>query len=124
MTAFTVGMIAAILWVGVVIALWLVRRNSPGPPFRSIGRFRVARRRLAPLSAVPETVPEPRQEDAEESSWSSEPVSEVAAEALVAASSDALPTGADPPAKERKRGPRRTGRFTYFVVDEMGRPEL
>ena len=47
MTGFTIGMIAFGIWVAVAVGLWLVFKRSPGHPFRSIGEFRRAGRKLA-----------------------------------------------------------------------------
>lgn len=47
MTGFTIGMIAFGIWVAVAVGLWLLFKRSPGHPFRSIGQFRRANRKLA-----------------------------------------------------------------------------
>ena len=53
MTGFTIGWIAAAIWLLVAIGLWYLHTHTPRHPFRSIGQFRKARRKLA------EPIPEP-----------------------------------------------------------------
>lgn len=40
-------MLAAGMWLGVMAAVWYLFKSAPGHPFRSIGRFRSTRRRIA-----------------------------------------------------------------------------
>ena len=55
-TGFTIGMIAFGIWVAVGVGLWLLFKRSPRHPFRSIGDFRRAGRKLAePLPQEPDT---------------------------------------------------------------------
>ncbi|MGH7426372.1 MAG: hypothetical protein ACREJP_09415, partial [Candidatus Methylomirabilales bacterium] len=46
MLRFLMGIMAASLWIAVLVALGMHARASPGHPFRSIGRFRRLRRIL------------------------------------------------------------------------------
>lgn len=47
MTKFVIGLLAAGLWIVVVISMMMVRRSSPGHPFSSIRRYRKGTRALA-----------------------------------------------------------------------------
>ena len=59
MTRFLVGVLAAILWTGTLIGLFIIFRSSPKHPFRSIKEFRLARRRLSrPSGPLVEVVDE------------------------------------------------------------------
>ncbi len=54
MTGFTIGLIAAAIWVSVALGLWYLYRHTPRHPFRSIGDFRRVRRKLAEPIAEPD----------------------------------------------------------------------
>ncbi len=54
MTGFTIGLIAAAIWILVAVGLWYLHRHTPRHPFRSIGDFRRARRKLAEPIAEPD----------------------------------------------------------------------
>lgn len=55
MTGFTIGWIAAAIWLLVAVGLWYLHNHTPRHPFKSIGQFRKARRKLAEPIAEPDT---------------------------------------------------------------------
>ncbi|MBW3589009.1 MAG: hypothetical protein KY429_06295 [Actinobacteria bacterium] len=55
MTGFTIGWIAAAIWLLVAVGLWYLHNHTPRHPFKSIGQFRKARRKLAEPIAAPHT---------------------------------------------------------------------
>lgn len=135
MTAFTVGMISAVLWAGVVVALWLLHRSSPGHPFRSIRGFRRARRTLHPVAAGPYFADAPAPPDPEPAPAAESPALDATREIeeltrvldSITAEVPERPVVLPPPARRPRpprRGPRKIGRFTYVLVDDQGRPSL
>ena len=54
MTGFTIGWIAAAIWLLVAVGLWYLHNHTPRHPFKSIGQFRKARRKLAEPIAEPD----------------------------------------------------------------------
>lgn len=124
MTGFTIGMIAAALWLGVAVSIWFFVRSSPGEPARSVRSFRVARRRLSAIDTPPATPiepePEPEPAPTEEIEEIERVIESVTSEAPIRPA-PRKPTNRPP---HRPRGPRKMGRLTYVLVDEMGRPEL
>ncbi len=61
MLTFIVGLLAALLWLGTILGLYLLVKASPRHPFQTIREFRIARKRLAkPSGPIVEVVtPEP-----------------------------------------------------------------
>ena len=55
MTGFTIGWIAAAIWLLVAVGLWYLHNHTPRHPFKSIGQFRKARRKLAEPIAEPDS---------------------------------------------------------------------
>lgn len=102
MLAFWLGMFAAVLWLVVLVGFGVILKNRTGHPFRTIGRFRRARRIIAP---VPQADPAGPVVPAEE------PESQPEERATV------------PRVPARQRGPRQHGGLTYVVVDADGIPE-
>ncbi len=47
MMKFLVGVLAAVLWTGTLVGLFIIFKSSPKHPFQSIKEFRLARRRLS-----------------------------------------------------------------------------
>lgn len=55
MTGFTIGWIAAAIWLLVAVGLWYLHNHTPRHPFKSIGQFRKARRKLAEPIVQPDS---------------------------------------------------------------------
>ncbi len=151
MTGFAIGLSAVALWVIVLVGVVLLIRGSAGTPQRSIRRFKGDRLAIktaggveAPIgSAVFQTIPPQATSEAEPPTFTavrlnsdglivtedvdaSEEVQEI--EALVGSVTDprAVAKSAGP-AQRRVRptvGPRKSGRITYVLVDEEGRPQI
>ena len=148
MTGFAFGMLAALLWIAVVLGVGYLMRSSPGHPFRTIRNFRVAGTRLAKNTSA--TAPADEQQVAQplddqepkepgpfdhvqaaDLDWAvPEPPPELSREVLALvglAPTEELEAAKgtvreNPPSM--KKGPRRLGRIEYVIVDEDGRPEI
>lgn len=153
MTGFYIGMLAFALWVGVMIGIYRAVKANPGHPFWSMARFKNARRSIAPaltppvsqeplelsipeadpiegpdsieldLDRVPPVLSPPPSDDL---IVLQEPKEEEFQEMEAMLSSISAPKKPRAPRSPRKRatGPVRSGRITYVLVDEEGRPEL
>lgn len=154
MIGFFIGMLAFALWVGVMIGIYRMVKANPGHPFWSMARFKNARRSIAPALtppvsheplelSVPEAGPIERTDPVELEFDRVAPVlsppldddlimlrdpeeEEEFQEMEAMLSSISQPTKRRAPRAPRKRatGPVRSGRLTYVLVDDEGRPEL
>lgn len=154
MTAFYIGMLAFALWVGVMVGIYRAVKANPGHPFWSMARFKNARRSIAPAlsppvsqealelsipEAPPAQIPDLIDLDIDRVSpvLTPPPGSDLSVlrgpeqeeefqelEAML--SSISAPKKPRAPRSPRKRatGPVRSGRLTYVLVDDEGRPEL
>lgn len=143
MTPFFIGMMAAGLWLAIMAILVYSRRSHPGAPSKSVESFANARRSLeapapgeepAPVPPaepdgrartldldrfdVPASISEIAAAGAEEANEEVEEVEKLLA-SVTAPRKPRKPRNAPP----RPAGPRKAGRQTYIVVDELGRPE-
>ncbi|MGH2811556.1 MAG: hypothetical protein ACRDI1_02420 [Actinomycetota bacterium] len=115
MVRLSFGLIAVILWLALIVLLGFALRASPGPPHRSVRKFRRARRSIAPPPEARFVArsPAPVETVAERSTLLSARVSAGSSERAIA-----------PTAEVSSGGPRTRGGVRYFTVDEQGRPEL
>lgn len=149
MTGFAIGMLAAALWFGVMVAVWYLFKTAPGHPFRSIAKFRWVGRSIGqqiapsssdqpeaiemPLSGKPPTeamdvidltdfqpvADEHVEADPEPIDLTSETLE--IEELLGAVTAETKPRKPRPP-RAQARGPVKVGRTTYVLVDDEGRP--
>ncbi len=152
MTGFYIGMLAFALWVGVMIGIYRTVKANPGHPFWSMARFKNARRSIAPLTppvsleplelSVPEAAPIERIDsidldfDRLAPVLSPPPDNDLLVlrgpeeeefqemEAMLSSISAPKKPRAPRPPRKRATGPVRSGRLTYVLVDDEGRPEL